>query len=138
MFWRGLWSIFWRGHYYLCLFLACHYLCCVFWRCLRVYFDVVINLISLTDCPLFLCDNFPWICCVFWCGLLFLCDKFTKTQDFCLLLAWSLKCVLAWSLLVLCVLACHYLCCVFWCCHYSVFWRGHLFNSSDRSPWSFI
>ena len=40
----------------------------VFWRviiyvvCFDVvlqYFDVVINLISLTDCPLFLCDNFP-------------------------------------------------------------------------------
>ena len=37
---------------YVCV-LACRYLRWVFWRCLTVYFDVVINLISLTDCPLF-------------------------------------------------------------------------------------
>ena len=80
---------------------------------------------------------------MFWCGLLFLCDKFTKTQDFCFLLAWSLKCVLACSLLVLCVLVCHYLCACFGVVitvYFAVIIyliplidrRGHLFNSSER------
>ena len=51
-------EIFWRGHYLcLCFGVSLFTLCVLI--CLTVYFDVVINLISLTDCPLFLCDNFP-------------------------------------------------------------------------------